>query len=374
MQDPQREAGAEVGEMRTVAAEGHQSRGSPWREPHFARLIRSLTDAGATYTPVAKPLIGQSPATLALVRQIEAVAPSDANVLITGESGTGKGVVAAELHRRSGRGESTLLAIDCATMPEALLPAPSVVVRDLEPGAMACGTLLFDEVGDLSPLWQARLLRYLQQREFAQAAGEDCGIRLVATSSRDLSADMLAGRFRADLLFRLKVVSIAISPLRVHPEDIPALGTYFARSFALATGRPGMALAPDTVALLQSHDWPGNVRELENVIHNAVLVENAGLISPDAVALAAGRGLYSGVAGRRRDRADHRPDDRGGREGHDPGHAAALRRTPGGNRRRARYFGAHAAQQAARLRARRHADHVALPDRGRLRRWQPPAL
>jgi two-component system response regulator FlrC len=290
MQDPDIEAHTAANQICIPDAELAHFAGLAPHEPHFHGLYRSLVDAGAISTSVAKPLIGQSSATLALLRQIEAVAPSDANVLITGESGTGKGVVAAELHRRSGRGDAALLAVDCASMPDALPWIQPLWSRGELPDALPCGTLVLDEVGELSPLWQARLLRFLQHRELAQAAGEECGVRLVATSSRDLSADRLAGRFRADLLFRLKVVSIALLPLRLHPEDIPALGTYFARSFALTSGRPGGALTPEAVTLLQSHDWPGNVRELENVIYNAVLVQNGGPIGPDIVALAAGRG------------------------------------------------------------------------------------
>jgi two-component system response regulator FlrC len=233
----------------------------------------------------------------ALMRRVEHVAPSNATVLIIGESGTGKELIAAHLHRCSGRHRGAFVAINCAGIPDALLEselfghekgafygATSRRIGKFE--AANGGTLLLDEIGEMDLRMQAKVLRAVQQREIDRVGGNGpvpVDVRIVATTNRNLQQEVRQGRFRADLLFRLNVITLKVPPLRERPADIPALADFFARKFAQANARSNGVVTPKALAQLQQHTWPGNVRELENVMHRAVLIETGASISSVAL-------------------------------------------------------------------------------------------
>ena len=253
--------------------------------------------AGVAAPSVLDVMVVRDPAMLALMRRVEQVALSNATVLITGESGTGKELIAAHLHRSSGRLGRPLVALNCAAIPDAL---PESELFGHEPGAFLGamsrrigkfeaadgGTLLLDEIGEMDLRMQAKVLRAVQQREFDRVGGErlvHVDVRIVATTNRNLHEEVRLGRFRTDLFFRLNVITLKVPPLRERPADIPALADFFARTFAQANGRPGGTVSPEGHAMLLRHAWPGNVRELENVMHRAVLTETSPCIAPSAL-------------------------------------------------------------------------------------------
>ena len=243
-----------------------------------------LRRAGPSRT--ARPLVAHDPAMLALLRRIELVASSNATVLITGESGSGKELVAAHLHGTSGR-LGRFVAVNCAAVPDSMLECelfgheagafPGATSRHLGKFESADGgTLLLDEIGEMGLRMQAMLLRAVQEREIDRVGGSrtvPVDVRIVATTNRDLKDEVRHGRFRADLFFRLNVVMVEVPALRRRPGDIAPLAEQFACCFAAASGRPARTISPDALDVLQRHSWPGNVRELENVIQRAVLIE-----------------------------------------------------------------------------------------------------
>ena len=231
---------------------------------------------------------------LALARQI---APSEASVLITGESGTGKEMLARYVHRHSRRAERGLVSVNCAAIPENLLESE---LFGHEKGAFtgatarrigkfeeaSGGSLLLDEISEMDPRLQAKLLRAVQEREIDRVGGGrpiKVDIRLIATSNRDLEAEVAAGRFREDLLFRLNVVNLHLPPLRERPADLRPLCDHFALKYAKANGAPMRPLSEPALARLRQQPWRGNVRELENCIHRAVLLASGDEIGPEAV-------------------------------------------------------------------------------------------
>jgi DNA-binding NtrC family response regulator len=245
----------------------------------------------------AAAMVVRAPAMADLLRRIEHVAPSNATVLILGESGTGKELIAAHLHRSSARRDGPYVVLNCAAIqdsqlesalfgeePRAFPGAASGRVGKFE--AANGGTLLLDEIGEMDPRVQAKLLRVLQQREIDRVGGSQpipLDVRIVATTSRNLQEEVRLRRFRADLFFRLNVVTVKVPPLRERPADVPALAARFAADFARVNNLPAGAVSPDALAILLAHRWPGNVRELENVIHRAVLNESSAWITPAAL-------------------------------------------------------------------------------------------
>jgi two-component system, NtrC family, response regulator AlgB len=233
-------------------------------------------------------------ATLGLVRR---AAPSEAAVLLRGESGTGKSVLARMLHALSPRASRPLVTVNCPTLSEQLLTSElfghvrgafTGAVRD-QPGRVEAaegGTLFLDEVGELGAVVQAQLLRFLQEKRF-ERLGEGrtrlADVRVVAATNRDLEADVRSGRFREDLLYRLNVVEIRLPALRERPEDILPLARRLLEALARNAKRPGVVLAPDTEAVLQAYAWPGNVRELRNALERALIVWPAQRIEPGAL-------------------------------------------------------------------------------------------
>jgi DNA-binding NtrC family response regulator len=267
--------------------------------PPDAELIAAILDAvsGDERTVVVRDPIMQ-----ATLKRAEQVAGADASVLITGESGTGKEVLARHIHRRSRRAEAAFVALNCAAIPENLLESElfghekgafsgAVARRVGKFEAADGGTLLLDEIGEMDIRLQAKLLRALQEREIDRIGGNApvrVDVRILATTNRDLLAEVAAGRFREDLYFRLNVISLHVPPLRQRPGDIQALAEHFARRFAEVNGLPNRPLTEAARRRLGSHGWRGNVRELENVLHRAVLLAQGDCIDADAIEVAPG--------------------------------------------------------------------------------------
>ncbi|MDE2334586.1 MAG: sigma-54-dependent Fis family transcriptional regulator [Rhodospirillales bacterium] len=262
--------------------------------PPDADIIAALLAeaSGDANTPIAR-----DPAMLACLARAEQIAGSDATVLITGESGTGKEVLAHHIHRHSRRAGARLVALNCAAIPETLLESELFGhEKGAFSGALARrigkfeaadgGTLLLDEIAELDIRLQAKLLRALQQREIDRVGGEQpvrVDVRVLAATNRDLRAEVEAGRFREDLLFRLDVIALRLPPLRERPLDIAPLATHFVRRYATLNGLPERALTPAAISCLSAHTWRGNVRELENAIHRAVLLAAGSSIEAEDI-------------------------------------------------------------------------------------------
>ena len=232
-----------------------------------------------------------------VVKLAQQVATSDASVLITGDSGTGKEVLARFVHARSSRARKPLICVNCAAIPESLLESElfghekgsftGAVARRIGKFEEANGgTLLLDEISEIDVRLQAKLLRAIQERVIDRVGGTrpvSIDIRIVATSNRNLAEAVRDGTFREDLLFRLNVVNLKIPPLRERPADVIELAEYFIRKYATANGTPPRALAQEARRTLTLNYWPGNVRELENTMHRAVLMASGSEIGPEAI-------------------------------------------------------------------------------------------
>ena len=273
-----------------------------------------LAASGEPHAPVVR-----DPVMLATMRRAEQVARSDASILITGESGTGKEVVARHIHRSSKRCGGPFIAMNCAAIPEHLLESElfghekgafsgAVARRVGKFEAAHGGTLLLDEISEMDVRLQAKLLRAIQEREIDRLGGSapvHVDVRILATSNRDLVAEIDARRFREDLYFRLNVVSLRLPPLRERPADIPALAAHYAQHYAELNGLSPKTLSPAILARLGALAWRGNVRELENTMHRAVLLAGDDEIGPDALegvqtpTADAARPAPSGFVGRR---------------------------------------------------------------------------
>ena len=240
-------------------------------------------------------MIGESPRMREVYRFIEKIAPADATVLIRGESGTGKELVAHAIHDNSDRSSKPFAAINCAVLSEPLLESELFgYERGAFTGAVAQkrgrlevadgGTLFLDEVGELTPATQSKLLRVLQERQFERLGGTrtiDVDVRVLAATNRNLEEAIKDGTFRADLYYRLNVISLTLPPLRERREDIPLLASHFAVKYGKKCKRPVNGISPEARACLVAYDWPGNVRELENAIERAVVLGNTDVILPD---------------------------------------------------------------------------------------------
>ena len=244
-------------------------------------------------------IVGESQAMRALSSQVDRVAGSDLPVLLRGETGTGKELIARAIHLRSTRREAPFVALNCGALAETLLEDE---LFGHEPGAFTGaerqrdglftrahgGTLFLDEVGDMSPALQAKLLRVLQERE-VRPLGSDrtrrVDVRILAATHKNLELMAQQGRFRQDLLFRLQVLEVHLPPLRERPEDIPPLAELFLRRVAVETGRDPHLLGEHALDALLAHPWPGNVRELENAVRVAALFSPGPLLDPRTLPL-----------------------------------------------------------------------------------------
>ncbi len=260
-------------------------------------------------TPWFEGIVGESLAIRRVLEAIDQVALTDATVLITGETGTGKELIARAIHRRSSRAHGPLIQVNCAAIPDTLLASELFGhERGAFTGAVERrkgrfeqahgGTLFLDEIGEMPLETQVMLLRVLQEHEFQRLGGSQTlrvDVRIVAATNQDLAAEVSGGRFRSDLYYRLNVFPIHVPTLRDRPEDIPALVAHFAAKHAARFGRSVDRIHRRTMSFLESHPWPGNVRELENVIERAVIVSPKGALrlGPETLrpASAAGSGM-----------------------------------------------------------------------------------
>jgi DNA-binding NtrC family response regulator len=242
-------------------------------------------------------LMGSSQALERVLKQARSVAATSATVLLSGENGTGKEMLARAIHQESPRASGPFVAVSCAALPEALIESELfghekgsfTSATQMHKGRFELangGTLFLDEIGDLSAAVQVKLLRVLQEREFERVGGTKTltvDIRLIAASNRDLEQEVGAGRFRQDLYFRLNVVPLHLPPLRERPDDIPILAAHFAAKSAQRYGQPTAELEPSLVEVLLDYEWPGNVRELENLIERLVVLSSTSTLGLEFV-------------------------------------------------------------------------------------------
>jgi two-component system response regulator PilR (NtrC family) len=232
-------------------------------------------------------IIGRSAAMLEVFKMIETIARTNSTIMITGESGTGKGLVAQAVHFHSLRREKPMVSLNCGAMPETLLESEMFGhMRGAFTGADANkkgllevaekGTIFLDEIGEMSGVMQVKLLRVLQERKFRRVGGLEeltADIRVIAATNQDLEKAVADGRFREDLFYRINVIPIVLPPLRERREDIPLLAEHFLGKYAEQMQKPVTGISRPAMDLLMRHDWPGNIRELENVLERAVALE-----------------------------------------------------------------------------------------------------
>ncbi len=256
------------------------------RAAHYHELRRELERLRSTKASESDCLVNSDPEMVALHSFAMRIAPSDANVLLTGETGTGKEVLARAIHRASGREQSPFVPVACSSLPETLIEAElfghergaftgATVVRQGRFEAAGHGTIFLDEIGELTPALQVKLLRVLQECQFERLGSNrprPMEARVICATNRDLKAMVRAGQFRADLYYRLNTVEIQLPPLRKRREDIVALAYLFLKRYAEKQKRSVSRIGPVALSALCKYDWPGNVRELEHVIERAVVI------------------------------------------------------------------------------------------------------
>ncbi|MES9994651.1 sigma 54-interacting transcriptional regulator [Desulfovibrio aminophilus] len=292
----------------------------PFDIPDILDLIRRALEAGALMRgrvglgPSAEAergeaLVGTGKAMNEVYKAIGRAAPTDALVLIRGESGTGKELVARAVYQHSLRADRPFLVINCVAIPETLLESE---LFGYEKGAFTGasarrvgkieqanrGTVFLDEIGDMPLVIQAKILRLLQEKKIERLGGREpipVDVRIIAATNRDLEAAVSAGRFREDLYYRLKVVTLNLPPLRERREDIPLLADYFLARYSRDMDMPNPGLTPEAVETLASHPWPGNVRELGNTLHKALIFSRGAPLTREDVFTAVG-GPSAGTA------------------------------------------------------------------------------
>lgn len=274
--------------------------------PPEADLIAAVLSAVADDD---RPMISADPSMKAVTQLADQVARSDASILITGESGVGKEVMARYLHTHSKRADRPFISVNCAAIPDNLLESElfghekgaftGAVARRIGKFEEAeGGTLLLDEISEMDARLQAKLLRAIQERVIDRVGGSrpvPVNIRIIATSNRDLARAVSEGTFREDLLYRLNVVNLRLPSLRERPGDIAVLADHFVRKYAAANGVPVRPISGPARQALTGHRWPGNVRELENAMHRAVLLASGPEIDVDAIRLPDGQPLTGGM-------------------------------------------------------------------------------
>jgi len=255
-------------------------------------------------------IIGRSESMLDVFKMIETVARTNSTILLTGESGTGKGLVAQAVHYHSLRRDKPMVSLNCGAMPENLLESELFGhMRGAFTGAdqnkkglfevAEKGTIFLDEIGEMSPVMQVKLLRVLQERRFRRVGGLEelqADIRVIAATNQDLTKAVAEGRFREDLFYRINVIPIALPPLRDRREDIPLLADHFLAKYASQMEKPVTAISRPALDLLSKHEWPGNIRELENVIERAVALEATPSVQPESLPPAVRGGVTRATA------------------------------------------------------------------------------
>lgn len=242
-----------------------------------------------------KEIVGRSAALQRVLRQVEVVAPTGSGVLILGETGTGKELIARAIHKYSSRSGRAFVSVNCAALSPSLISSElfghekgaftGAVQRRLGRFELAHGgTIFLDEIGELPAETQVALLRVLQEREFERLGGTQSihvDVRVIAATNRDLKTETINGNFRADLFYRLNVFPIEVPPLRERPEDIQMLVEYFVKLYAGRAGRRMASIDDKTLELFHAYDWPGNIRELQNVVERSVILSHGDVLSVD---------------------------------------------------------------------------------------------
>jgi two-component system, NtrC family, response regulator PilR len=250
-------------------------------------------------------IVGRSDAMLAVYRMVETIARTNSTVLITGDSGTGKDLVARAIHFNSLRRDQPFVAVNCGAVPETLLESELFGhIRGAFTGAESNkkglmevaerGTIFLDEIGEMNATMQVKLLRVLQDRKFRRLGGTEevqADIRVIAATNQDLLKAVADGRFREDLFYRINVIPIPLPSLRDRKEDIPLIAHHFLARFSALMGKPIHTITAEAMALLEAYPWPGNVRELENVIERAVALEQTAAVLPETLPEPVRRGV-----------------------------------------------------------------------------------
>ncbi|MGV7222209.1 MAG: sigma-54 interaction domain-containing protein [Nitrospinales bacterium] len=242
-------------------------------------------------------VIGESPALTRVLKQVDSVAKKNVTVLIQGETGTGKELIAREIHQRSHRNDKPIIKVNCGAIPDTLFESEffghkkgafTGAVKDrigrfqLADG----GTLFLDEVGEIPLDLQSKLLRVLQEGQFEQVGDDvtkEIDVRVVTATNRDLKEEVKEGRFREDLFYRLNVVPVVVPPLRERVEDIPLLANHFVTQACRQFNMPAMIITDENIQALQQYEWPGNIRELQNVVQRAVITASNNSLSFDSI-------------------------------------------------------------------------------------------
>lgn len=259
------------------------------------RLARAHDALREQYSLDEPFVIGECPAMKALVDDARRAAQSKTTILLRGESGSGKGVIAEYVHRESDRSQGPFVYVNCVALSDNLIESTLFGhERGAFTGAVSqkagrfeaanSGTAFLDEIGDISPQLQTKLLHFLETGDFERVGGTrtlsvDC--RIVAATNRDLEAAVREGRFREDLLYRLNVIGLKVPPLRERDMDIPALAEFFLSRFAAELQRPDVAIAPETHAIMRAYTWPGNVRQMKNAMERMVVMAPGNSLTPD---------------------------------------------------------------------------------------------
>ncbi len=242
-------------------------------------------------------IIGQSPELLSLLKKLPFIAKTDASVIIYGENGTGKELIARAIHSLSHRSKEKLVVLNCTALPENLLEtelfgykkgAFTDAHRDYDGIVKEAdkGTLFLDEIGDIPTNIQVKLLRFLQQKEYKPVGStkvERADVRFISATNKELLLETRKGTFREDLYYRLNVIPLTLPPLRERKSDIPLLADYFLKRASLELGKPNLRLMPSAIEKLLDYHWPGNIRELENKILQIVVMSDREVISPDQI-------------------------------------------------------------------------------------------
>lgn len=279
----------------------------PFKVDEIIKVVRtaiSATHSGKTgevsaSTDSFEGIIGNSPEMLKIYNLISRIAPTPASVLISGESGTGKELVAQAIHNLSKVQHEPFVPITCSAIPEGLLESELFGhVKGAFTGAVSNkiglfemangGSVFLDEIGELTPLIQTKLLRVLQERELKRVGGTDTikvNVRIIAATNKNLEEEIIAGRFREDLFYRLAVVPIRIPPLRERKGDVPLLVNHFLKKYSDTIGKNVHEISSYAIQVLMEYDFPGNVRELENIIERGVALESSNIILPESLTL-----------------------------------------------------------------------------------------
>jgi transcriptional regulator with PAS, ATPase and Fis domain len=265
-------------------------------EPPFREFPEECVPLHQGETRVFEEIVGHSPALKLVLSLLSKVAPTDSTVLITGETGTGKELIARAIHNRSTRAHGPFVKINCASIPQSLIASElfghergaftGAVQRKLGRFELAQGgTLFLDEVGELPPETQVALLRVLQEREFERMGGTQAiraDVRIITATNRNLENEISAGNFRSDLFYRLNVFPIEMPSLRARKQDLTMLTEYFIRRLAEKLGKEITSISRRTLDLFRSYDWPGNIRELQNIVERALIICDTEVFSVDA--------------------------------------------------------------------------------------------